>query len=115
VTAWLVKFLLPNIDDAFILVFILLFFLNNLVFDRLKHDLLFAFRFLVDIFFDLPEPLLSFNRATKTIKSPLLGILLKYQKNQDYQVAIHVIEVSMTLFRAVVHSYPEEVKSDIVK
>jgi hypothetical protein len=115
VTARLLIFLLPNIDDTFIFVFILLLFLNNLVIDSREHHLLLTFRFLVEIFFDLAEPLLSLNSATKTVKSPLLGILLKNQKNQDNQIAIEVIEVSMTLFWAMIDSHPEQVKSDIVE
>ncbi len=114
-TARLLIFLLPYIDDTFIFIFILLLFLNNLVIDGREHYLLLTFRFLVEIFFDLTEPLLPLNSAAKTVKSPLLGILLKNQKNQDNQIAIEVIEVSMTLFWAVIDSHPEEVKSDIIE
>ena len=113
-TARLLLFLFPNIDDTLILILILLFFLNNLVVDCRQYDLLLALRFLIEILFDLTEPLLSLNCAAKTVKSPLLGILLKYQENQDNQVPIQVIEVSMTLFRTVIDSNPEQVKGDII-
>lgn len=77
--------------------------------------MLLVLRFLVEVVFYLPEPLLTFDGATEPIQGPLLGILLEDQQNQDYQVTIQVVEVSMTLLRAVVDSYPEKVESDIVK
>jgi len=108
-------FLLPKINDTLIFILIFLLFLNNLVGDSWKNDLLLALRFLVEILFDLTKPLLSLNCAAETVKSPLLGILLKYQENQDNQVPIQVIEVPMTLFRAVIDSYPEQVKGDVIE
>ena len=67
VAARLLMLFLPNIDDTLNFIFILLLFFNNLVVNCWQQHLLLAFRLLVEVIFNLTEPLLSFDCAPKTV------------------------------------------------
>ena len=75
-------FFLARINDAVIFVLIFGIFLYNLSVEIWEY--LLAFRFFVEILFDLAEKILLLDSATETVKSPALCILFKDQQYKNY-------------------------------
>ena len=114
VTLAVVRLVLPVHDYTNTVLLVLLCLLYNLFIDSWQLRFLLVLLVLRQVFFNLLKPCDFSLIALKTIQSPLLGILLEYKENQNYQVTIKVVKVAMTLLWAMVDTHPEQVKCYVV-